>query len=1370
MSSKKRIVVVLGMHRSGTSAITRSLQLLGVDLGEELIPSNFDNPRGYWEDADVVALNEEILRELGSTYLRLSGGSFDFNASAAFLELEARATRLVLSKIESCAIWGIKDPRICRALPFWQRIFSNLNVDDSYVIALRDPVSVAESLARRDGLQNEKAYYLWLEHVIPSVSLTSGKKRVFVHYDAMLEAPAVELMRIAEALCLPQPLAGEVAEFEQQFLDPSLRNSHYSTTAFMGIAGTPDIVKKLYIFLASLSASGSEIFGGQQQNEFNEIVDEYAVIAPLLRMIGEDESSASKMSFDFSARLAAAGHDIAERDSKLLGADLSLRGLQKEIDAYKEQDRILLERISSLEDQLSVGADLSIRHYQKEIDAYRGQADHLFAQINELDGRLADSLAKNKAYQEKVQELQSAIESLEASLARADACLIDNQLKIDDLLSIQGGQAKVIDTYDLALQESRQASQLLSRALAQIFTSTRWKIASALSGFGNSSRNLLSTLLKDSFGFDREAYLSANPDVAASKVPPEEHVLAFGLIEGRAPALIVCGASVDAHVTRPQEIIAMPESTGETLEHNHVVKTDHAPHEPSDKNTESEFDADFYLALYPDLKVAGVDPVEHYQMHGRQEGRLGCAPALEYSGDFAEFNSARDTVLVVSHEASRTGAPVLSLNLVQVLGQKYNVVALLLGGGMLESAFREAGAVVVGPAQLRGNPLVAKLMVGQLLERCRFKFALINSIESRVVLPALANHFVPTISLIHEFAAYTRPKEAFRDALFWSGEAIFSAQLTLESAHAEYPDLGESAAHILPQGRCQVPAEELNPVELAAEELRIARALRPEAAAKDTVVILGAGFVQLRKGVDLFIECAARVVHSPQGAHCRFVWVGHGYDPEQDVGYSVYLADQIRRAGLERHVFFVGETPAIDVAYQQADLLLLSSRLDPLPNVAIDAMAHGVPVVCFAKTTGVADFLIESGLGQECVASYLDTADMADKVLALIGSEALRESVSLRSQQASLERFDMTRYVASLEDIATAVEARTRQEQADVEEIEKCDLLRLDFFSLPNLQGASRKEAIRGYVRSWASGIARRKLFPGFHPGIYLEQHGVEKEGIDPLADYLRAGQPAGPWCQPVITCEGAALPVPVDTRVALHLHVYYPDLLPDMLTRLARNKIRPDLFVSIPTEADRDQVARLLQEYAGKVVDIQVVPNRGRDIGPFLTAFGAQFVAAYDIVGHLHTKKTADIKDELLGKTWYRFLLDNLLGDRTNMADIILGCMAADSSIGMVFPDDPYITSWSSNKLFAEQMSGQFNIAAADLPESFVFPVGTMFWARVDALRPVFERNLDWASYPEEPLPYDGSMLHALERLLPLVCANNGYGVVLTNVLGSTR
>lgn len=119
-------------------------------------------------------------------------------------------------------------------------------------------------------------------------------------------------------------------------------------------------------------------------------------------------------------------------------------------------------------------------------------------------------------------------------------------------------------------------------------------------------------------------------------------------------------------------------------------------------------------------------------------------------------------------------------------------------------------------------------------------------------------------------------------------------------------------------------------------------------------------------------------------------------------------------------------------------------------------------------------------------------------------------------------------------------------------------------------------------------------------------------------------------------------------------------------------------------------------------------------------------------------------------------------------MVDIILGRMATDPSIGMAFPDDPNVIGWGKNRPYAEALGQQLGLH--QLPEHFLFPIGTMFWARVDALRPLFDLGLNWQDYPVEPLPYDGSILHALERLLPFVVEKQGFRWVLTNVPGITR
>ncbi|MEA3466350.1 MAG: group 1 glycosyl transferase, partial [Thermodesulfobacteriota bacterium] len=113
-----------------------------------------------------------------------------------------------------------------------------------------------------------------------------------------------------------------------------------------------------------------------------------------------------------------------------------------------------------------------------------------------------------------------------------------------------------------------------------------------------------------------------------------------------------------------------------------------------------------------------------------------------------------ENILIVSHEASRTGAPILALNLVRQLVGRYNVFVLLLGTGPLCDDFRRVGAIVIIAPYLRAANCLCAGQIKYLSNRFKFKYALVNSIESCAVLPALSRHQIPTISLIHEFASY----------------------------------------------------------------------------------------------------------------------------------------------------------------------------------------------------------------------------------------------------------------------------------------------------------------------------------------------------------------------------------------------------------------------------------------------------------------------------------------------------------------------------------------------------------------------------------------------------------------------------------------
>lgn len=364
------------------------------------------------------------------------------------------------------------------------------------------------------------------------------------------------------------------------------------------------------------------------------------------------------------------------------------------------------------------------------------------------------------------------------------------------------------------------------------------------------------------------------------------------------------------------------------------------------EHEQPDFDAAYYLEQYPDVAASGMDPYFHFAHFGIHEGRLGARPRLRRFAGAVPFDPTRETVLVVSHEASVTGAPILSLNLIRALQRRYNVVSLLLGGGPLVSEFREACVVSAEPLGRRHHAELAKETIEQLCELYEFRFAIANSVECALVLEPLARQAVPSLVLIHEFAAYTRPSLLFDAAFEWATEVVFSTHVTYDDVIAKLPHLASRSCRFVPQGRCTLLTHDLDAEREAEESRRVKNALRPAGLPEETIVVIGIGSVQMRKGVELFVDCAARILQQAGGKTFRFVWIGDGLDGERDVSYSIFLLDQIRRSGLSAFFEFMRTTPLVEQVYALADIFLLTSRLDPLPGVAIEAMSHGLPVIC----------------------------------------------------------------------------------------------------------------------------------------------------------------------------------------------------------------------------------------------------------------------------------------------------------------------------------------------------------------------------------------------------------------------------------------
>jgi hypothetical protein len=264
-----RAVLLLGMHRSGTSAIARGLGALGVYLGNDFLDAQPENPTGYWEDKGIVALDERLLGALGLTWDATSlidRRAFERRRVRA---LRRDAIRYLNQTFTSAPLWGFKDPRTIRVLPFWQRALRDCEVEDSYVVAIRNPRSVAASLFARQAMDPDTAYRLWLVHMVPFFSDVIGKPFVVVDYDLLMRDSRAQLERIGRRLGLPvEAGSAEIDRFVSGFLDAGLRHSVFAPEDFDDRSEVPRLTRDAYLRLYGLATDRDDGAGSSSPAEW----------------------------------------------------------------------------------------------------------------------------------------------------------------------------------------------------------------------------------------------------------------------------------------------------------------------------------------------------------------------------------------------------------------------------------------------------------------------------------------------------------------------------------------------------------------------------------------------------------------------------------------------------------------------------------------------------------------------------------------------------------------------------------------------------------------------------------------------------------------------------------------------------------------------------------------------------------------------------------------------------------------------------------------------------------------------------------------------------------------------------------------------
>lgn len=547
--------------------------------------------------------------------------------------------------------------------------------------------------------------------------------------------------------------------------------------------------------------------------------------------------------------------------------------------------------------------------------------------------------------------------------------------------------------------------------------------------------------------FYPKGYLLLNPDVAQSGISPLRHFLQYGLKEGRTNGFPV-GHKRCFRLKGRQTL--------------HLQGLDLSPL--------YYFDSSYYLQHNLDVKRSKFDAWTHYVEHGIREKRRSysffyfeyflfklsagsgrAVSLLEINGlftreldslDIEERNLIKDAILgsdyffnpenlsltrrpyklVVAHELSRTGCPINALNLAVGIQKTDPIIFISFGEGPLkDSVVSLCNFVIILPDSFKRDERRLALLLRLLNKFITIDAGILNSICSYPFGLACKTIGAKGLLFIHEFPYYL-PKTFLEDFQKYSDLIIFSNKTIYKAFESVVPIKKPSV--VFNQGKSTAP-EELqslesgtnNDVAPVSSESKVFEELEKTKKGSNFKIILGVGSVEYRKGLDLFISVAFALKEQHPDIKCKFVWLGE-FNNSRQPNYKQMLLNQISFMNLNDDIMFLGSVKNVDKFYELSDILLLTSRLDPLPGCVIEALSKSLPCILFDKASGFPELFHENGL-EFCVVPYLDTCSMAETAHKLLSEDVTRKNIIRRGLSLIDSRFSMKEYVKKVKYLLT---------------------------------------------------------------------------------------------------------------------------------------------------------------------------------------------------------------------------------------------------------------------------------------------------------------------------------------------------------------
>jgi hypothetical protein len=395
-------MLVLGMHRSGTSAVTRMLSLRGAALPIRMLAPQPDNETGFWEPSEITAIHDDLLESVGSSWSDIREFPSDWFTSESARHFKCRLLAALIEDYSDSPLFVVKDPRLCRLVPLWRSVLEEYGAAPIFIIPVRNPLEVAASLTKRNGYSEARSLLLWLRHFLAAERDTRGLTRSFVAYDRLLEDWHGVADRIARNLSVLWPRQSAATDIEiDGFLSPALRHYSFEPEDLYFRQDVAQWLKKAFNW--ALRAANDQVTTSGELDEIHAALETAdKVFVPL---VAANEERFSTLSRDME-RLAAEC-SAREEENQLLRTEAKAQGdqvarLQKEVAGRAAQIA-------------SQGAEID--RLQSELTAHRDEVWRLYAEIAARDSEITAQDGELIRRNHRIRRLESEVAARAADIA-----------------------------------------------------------------------------------------------------------------------------------------------------------------------------------------------------------------------------------------------------------------------------------------------------------------------------------------------------------------------------------------------------------------------------------------------------------------------------------------------------------------------------------------------------------------------------------------------------------------------------------------------------------------------------------------------------------------------------------------------------------------------------------------------------------------------------------------------------------------------------------------------------------------------------------------------------------------------------------------